>query len=234
MSLNETPSANRVHISFFGKRNVGKSSLVNAVTGQTLSVVSDVLGTTTDPVKKAMELLPIGPVLIIDTPGFDDEGELGQLRIKQTQKVLETADIAILVCDAQKGLTKCENQLLQLFRNNNTPYIVVYNKCDLLSEIPKDSDYAFSYVIKPENKNYKIRYVSESDHFLREGDLVRIKGTCEKENRDKDMFGNSLSSKVYFTFFESDESSIAKTGEINCYYKNIGVVKSYIWFIVVI
>ena len=103
MSMNNTPSGERVHIGFFGRRNAGKSSIVNAVTGQDLAVVSDVKGTTTDPVNKAMELLPLGPVMIIDTPGFDDEGELGMLRVKKTRKVLNKTDIAILVVDADAG-----------------------------------------------------------------------------------------------------------------------------------
>lgn len=104
MGLNDTPSANRTHIGFFGRRNAGKSSIVNAVTGQDLSVVSDTKGTTTDPVYKSMELLPLGPVVIIDTPGFDDEGELGALRVKKTRQVLNKSDIAILVVDATCGL----------------------------------------------------------------------------------------------------------------------------------
>lgn len=138
MGLNDTPSSERVHIGFFGRRNAGKSSLVNAITGQELSVVSDVLGTTTDPVKKAMELLPLGPVVIIDTPGFDDEGSLGELRVKRTRKVLGQSDIAVLVADAAKGLTACELELIGLIRERNIPYIIVYNKCDLLS--PADAD----------------------------------------------------------------------------------------------
>lgn len=105
MSLNDTPSAERVHIGFFGRRNAGKSSVVNAVTGQELSVVSDVKGTTTDPVLKSMELLPMGPVVIIDTPGFDDEGSLGELRVKKTKQILNRADCAVLVVDATQGLT---------------------------------------------------------------------------------------------------------------------------------
>lgn len=131
MSLNDTPSGERVHIGFFGRRNAGKSSLVNAVTGQELAVVSDVKGTTTDPVYKAMELLPIGPVEIIDTPGFDDEGELGELRVKKTRQILAKTDIAVLVADITSGLTECENELIRLFKEREIPYIIVYNKCDL-------------------------------------------------------------------------------------------------------
>lgn len=136
MSMNSTPSGDRVHIGFFGRRNAGKSSVVNAVTGQDLAVVSDVKGTTTDPVRKAMELLPLGPVMIIDTPGFDDEGELGELRIRKTKLVLNKTDIAVLVVDATEGLKDCDRQLLELFRAKEISYLVVYNKSDLLEAIP--------------------------------------------------------------------------------------------------
>ena len=131
MSLNQTPSGERVHIAFFGRRNAGKSSLVNAVTAQQISVVSDTKGTTTDPVTKAMELLPIGPVLIIDTPGFDDEGALGLLRVKRTKQVLNKTDIAVLVVDIVEGLKTCDNELIDLFKEKNIPFITVYNKSDL-------------------------------------------------------------------------------------------------------
>lgn len=134
MSMNQTASGERVHISFFGKRNAGKSSLVNAVTNQELSVVSAVKGTTTDPVKKAMELLPIGPVVIIDTPGFDDEGELGALRVKKTNEVLAKTDAAVLVTDSKRPLDTSEQALIDLFKMKNLPYIVAHNKADLLSE----------------------------------------------------------------------------------------------------
>lgn len=134
MGLNDTVSAERTHIGFFGIRNAGKSSLVNAVTGQELSVVSDVRGTTTDPVKKAMELLPIGPVVIIDTPGIDDEGELGELRVKKTRQILAKTDIAVLVTDSSRGLCPADSALIALFEERKLPYIVVYNKADLLLE----------------------------------------------------------------------------------------------------
>lgn len=131
MSLNDTPSGERIHIGFFGMRNAGKSSLVNAVTGQELAVVSDVKGTTTDPVYKAMELLPLGPVQIIDTPGFDDSGELGELRIKKTRQILAKTDIAVLVADITRELSECDNDLISLFRERDIPYIIAYNKADL-------------------------------------------------------------------------------------------------------
>ena len=131
MSLNNTPSADRIHISFFGRRNAGKSSVVNAVTGQQLAIVSDVLGTTTDPVLKAMELLPLGPVVIIDTPGIDDEGELGALRVKKSYQMLNKTDIAVLVADATIGMTKEDEALLERIRQKGIPCVIVYNKSDL-------------------------------------------------------------------------------------------------------
>lgn len=141
MSLNTTASAERVHISFFGKRNAGKSSLVNAVTGQNLCVVSDIKGTTTDPVKKAMELLPLGPVVIIDTPGIDDTGELGLLRIGKTEEIIDKTDIAVLVTEAEekvrgRPLCKEEQRLIDIFCEKKLPYVIAYNKSDL---VPSES-----------------------------------------------------------------------------------------------
>ncbi|GHV32541.1 [FeFe] hydrogenase H-cluster maturation GTPase HydF [Spirochaetia bacterium] len=134
MGLNETPSANRVHIGFFGLRNAGKSSLVNAVTNQDLVIVSDVKGTTTDPVSKAMELLPLGPVLIIDTPGIDDEGALGELRVRRARQVLNKTDVAVLVVDAITGKSVADEDLIRLFRDKDVPFIIAYNKSDLLEK----------------------------------------------------------------------------------------------------
>lgn len=136
MSLNSTASADRIHIGFFGLRNAGKSSLVNAVTGQNLAVVSDVKGTTTDPVKKAMELLPLGPVVIIDTPGIDDEGELGEMRVKKARQVLNYADIAVLVTDCTSELHTAENELIKLFEDKKIPYVIAHSKADLLDSVP--------------------------------------------------------------------------------------------------
>lgn len=135
MGLNDTPSGERVHIGFFGRRNAGKSSLVNAVTGQRLAVVSDVAGTTTDPVIKAMELLPLGPVTIIDTPGIDDDGVLGSLRVEKTMQMLSKTDIAVLVVDAAVGMTKSELELKELFSQRKISCITVYNKIDLITEL---------------------------------------------------------------------------------------------------
>lgn len=134
MSLNETPSANRVHIGIFGKRNAGKSSVINALTGQELAVVSDIKGTTTDPVYKAMELLPMGPVMMIDTPGIDDEGSLGALRVKKARQVLNKTDVAVLVVDMAAGKSGTDDELIALFRSKDIPYIVAYNKSDLLDK----------------------------------------------------------------------------------------------------
>ncbi|MDO5311121.1 MAG: [FeFe] hydrogenase H-cluster maturation GTPase HydF, partial [Clostridia bacterium] len=134
MSLNETPSANRTHIGFFGCRNAGKSSLVNKLTNQQVAVVSDTKGTTTDPVTKAMELLPIGPVVIIDTPGYDDEGNLGELRVARTKRILNRTDAAVLVVDAEVGKNDFDRELEELFKKKNIPYVVAYNKSDI-SEI---------------------------------------------------------------------------------------------------
>ena len=133
-TLNDTPNAERVHIGFFGCRNAGKSSLVNRVTNQRLSVVSDVAGTTTDLVTKAMELLPLGPVLILDTPGYDDSGALGEKRVEKTKEALRRCDAAVLVTDCTRDLNATEKELIALFRQLETPYVVAHNKCDLLSD----------------------------------------------------------------------------------------------------
>ena len=133
MGLNSQTSSERLHIAFFGCRNGGKSSLVNALTNQTLSVVSDVKGTTTDPVKKAMELLPIGPVVIIDTAGLDDDGKLGKLRVEKTLEVLGKTDIAVLVVDSTIGVNEFDKEIIRQFEERKLPYVVVYNKCDLIS-----------------------------------------------------------------------------------------------------
>lgn len=152
MGLNDTPSGERVHIGFFGRRNAGKSSIVNSFTNQELAVVSDTAGTTTDPVYKAMELLPIGPVMIIDTPGFDDEGELGELRVKRTSQVLNKTDCAVLVTDGTLELGACERELMGLFEKKNIPYLIVRNKCDLLESIPEDKE-GYFYVSAKEKVN---------------------------------------------------------------------------------
>ena len=182
MSLNETPSANRIHIGFFGRRNAGKSSVVNAITGQSLSIVSDVKGTTTDPVYKSMELLPIGPVVIIDTPGYDDEGDLGQLRVKKTKQVLNKTDIAVLVVDSTVGKTQEDSDLIKIFKDKKVNYIVVYNKSDLHQvENLADNEIAVSAIdgthiqqlkeklggfVKPDNKRLLADLINPGDFVV--------------------------------------------------------------------
>lgn len=131
MSMNNTPAGERVHIGFFGRRNAGKSSLLNAVTGQELAVVSEIRGTTTDPVYKAMELLPLGPVMLIDTPGFDDEGTLGEQRVKKAKQVLDKTDIAVLAVDAAEGMTACDEELVSLFKERDIPFMIACTKVDM-------------------------------------------------------------------------------------------------------
>ncbi len=140
--MNTTPNSNRAHIGIFGRRNAGKSSVINAITGQDLAIVSDVKGTTTDPVLKAMEILPLGPVVVIDTPGLDDEGQLGQLRIKKAYQVLNKTDIAVLVVEATGAMTAEDEMILNRIKDKNIPYIIVYNKSDLLETIPQPLEHS--------------------------------------------------------------------------------------------
>ena len=134
MTLNNTPSSERIHIGIFGRRNAGKSSLINALTGQTLAIVSDVKGTTTDPVLKAMELLPLGPVVMIDTPGLDDTGALGTMRVQKAYQILNKTDIALLVIDASTGITDVDSAILTRIQEKKIPYLIVGNKSDLLED----------------------------------------------------------------------------------------------------
>ncbi len=179
MSLNSTPMANRIHIGFFGRRNAGKSSVVNAVTGQELAVVSEIRGTTTDPVYKSMELLPMGPVVIIDTPGFDDEGSLGDLRVKKAREVLNKTDVAVLVVDAAEGKHVCDEELIGLFRDKDIPYIVAYNKSDLVTDREElEAHEIYVSALKNEGiyelKEKIARSVDMEDETLRiVGDLIR-------------------------------------------------------------
>ena len=165
MGMNDTPSGERLRISFFGKRNVGKSSLVNAITNQEISVVSDTLGTTTDPVNKAMELLPLGPVLITDTPGFDDSGELGELRVRRTKQILNKTEIAILVTDSSRELDSLEKELIDIFAAKNIPYLIAKNKCDLISAEGEKSD--------NEEKNTQTVFVSATQKI----NIEKLKNT---------------------------------------------------------
>ena len=190
--MNDTPQANRLHIGFFGRRNAGKSSVVNAVTNQELSVVSDVMGTTTDPVTKSMELLPLGPVLIIDTPGFDDEGKLGELRVKKTKQVLNKTDIAVLVVDATAGLTTPDYEIIDIFKEKSINYILVYNKSDLLDvkDMIRLSSDENAILVSAKDKNNidqlkeKIALAAELDKKGRElhlaADLIEAYADTEK------------------------------------------------------
>lgn len=181
-SLNSVPRGERVHIAFFGLRNAGKSSLVNAFTNQELAVVSDTLGTTTDPVYKSMELLPMGPVVIIDTPGYDDEGELGAKRVQKTMQVLAKTDVAVLVSDATRDLCDDERELIGLFEKKNIPYIIVRNKCDLADTKDSDGDLYTSATEKINIDELRERVASLAkdsasekrifDGLLSEGDIV--------------------------------------------------------------
>ena len=180
MSLNNTPSGERPHIAFFGLRNAGKSSLVNAVTNQRLSVVSDVAGTTTDPVKKAMELLPLGPVVIIDTPGFDDEGALGELRVETARRVLAQTDVAVLVLDAAKGVTAVDEELLSMFRERKLPFVVACNKADTLETRPPLA----------ENALYVSAMTGENIHALKE----MLAASLAQPKQEKHLVSDLLSS----------------------------------------
>ena len=183
MEKGNTLVTDRIHIGFFGTVNAGKSSLVNAVTGQNTALVSSVRGTTTDPVRKTMELLPIGPVVIIDTPGFDDNGELGEARIERTKKVLDEIDVAVLVVDCERGFTDTDRLLRQLFENKKIPFVIAFNKSDLSDE-RKSADKNAVYVsaVTGENIDKLKKLIAETvpekkergfvDSFVKKGDKV--------------------------------------------------------------
>ena len=177
MSLNNTPSAERLHIGIFGKRNAGKSSIINAITGQELAIVSEVKGTTTDPVYKAMELLPLGPVVMIDTPGLDDEGELGTMRVRKSYQVLNKTDIALVVADAADGVGAAETALIERIRKKGIPYLIVYNKSDVGAQ-PVMSENSISVSAKTGENIYALKerigsLVPQGDHGKRiVGDLL--------------------------------------------------------------
>lgn len=178
MSLNLTPSSERIHIAFFGLRNAGKSSLVNAVTGQSLSVVSDVAGTTTDPVRKTMELLPIGPVVIIDTPGFDDSGSLGELRVRKTMEILGKTDIAVFVRDASQEISDAEKELISVFEKNKIPFVIALNKSDITGDIKAEGVNEISVSAKTGHNIYELKELiakkvkTETDKKALVSDLV--------------------------------------------------------------
>lgn len=153
MGMNNTPTSDRIHIGIFGKTNSGKSSIINAITGQSLAIVSDVKGTTTDPVFKSMELLPLGPVVIIDTPGIDDLSQLGKQRIQKTYQIMNKTDIGILVVDGSVGLSEEDKQILNRLKSKNIPYLIVLNKSDLVENLYDVKDESYIWVSAAENKN---------------------------------------------------------------------------------
>lgn len=174
MSLNTTPSADRVHIGIFGKRNAGKSSIINAITGQDLAIVSDIKGTTTDPVLKSMELLPLGPVVIIDTPGLDDSGELGTLRIQKAYQILNKTDIAVLVVDTSVGMTTEDVDILQRIKEKEIPYVVVFNKADLTTVSTED--------LPADTKNISVSTVT-GEHIYELKELIASLAPDEDKGR---------------------------------------------------
>ncbi len=174
MGLNDTPSGERVHIGFFGRRNAGKSSVVNAITGQQIAIVSNTPGTTTDPVFKSMELLPLGPVEIIDTPGIDDEGELGEMRIRRTRQVLGKTDIAVLVVDGEKGMGNADHELVELFKEKNLNYLIVMNKADLLNPAMRAVNQDNVIYVSAKN-NDNINELKERIAHLTKTDDMRLK-----------------------------------------------------------
>ncbi len=211
MGLNDTVSAERVHISFFGMRNAGKSSLVNAVTGQELAVVSDVKGTTTEPVRKAMEILPLGPVVIIDTPGIDDEGELGEKRVQKARQVLTKTDIAVLVVDSTKGLGKFDNMMIDFFKDKKIPFVIAYNKSDLLENVPNAAKNEI-YVSAKDDKNVyelkekiasfcKMKQVGKDivADVLEKGDTVSLSRLTSPRPRAESFFLSSRCSESFLT-----------------------------------
>ena len=186
MSMNETPSSERKHIAFFGCRNAGKSSLVNAITGQNLSIVSDVLGTTTDPVNKTMEILPLGPVVITDTPGLDDVGELGELRIGKAKEVLRKTDLAILVIDSEKGFSENDSKILETIKEKKIPFIIVYNKSDISDNEADIADISKRFEIAAENISKVSSLTSEGIYELKD----KMAAMLNKTSNEKALIGD--------------------------------------------
>ena len=197
MSLNNTPSGERIHIGIFGRRNAGKSSVINALTGQNLAIVSDVLGTTTDPVQKAMELLPLGPVVMIDTPGLDDEGELGELRIRKAYQMLNKSDIALLIVDGSSGFTDEDLRILRRIIDKEIPYAIVLNKSDLVDEegrarVTAELKEALGSDDKYTISDAQIMWVSAADKTNIYELKDRIAALAPKEDTDKRIVGDLL------------------------------------------
>lgn len=183
MGMNDTPRSERLHIGIFGRMNSGKSSLINAMTGQHLSIVSETPGTTTDPVAKSMEILPLGPVVLLDTPGLDDEGELGLLRVKRGYQVLEKTDIALVVVDAREGITAMDETILQRIREKTIPHLVVFSKGDLLEEgIPAADAQGPDRITVSAKNGVNIRELRE-----------KLAGLPRKEGEEKRLVADLLS-----------------------------------------
>ena len=209
-SLNETANADRLHIGFFGCRNAGKSSVVNAVTNQEIAVVSDVKGTTTDPVQKAMELLPLGPVVIIDTPGFDDDDKLlGEKRVDRAKKILNKSDIAILVVSAVEGINEYDKELLSIFRTKNIPYVIVFNKSDLIDENKKKSLLDSIAEYGDALKNLKAMFVSA---LKKEGidELKNHIGSLKPDDSNKSLLGDIVKKNDYIVLVTPIDESAPK------------------------
>ena len=186
MGMNQTPVSERVHIGFFGKRNAGKSSVMNAVTGQDLAVVSDVKGTTTDPVYKTMELLPLGPVVMMDTPGIDDEGELGELRVKKSYQVLNKTDIAVVVIDGTCGVSEEDLKITERIQKKNIPYIIVLNKCERFTqedERLRVQENTASYLKTEKEKILLVSAADKSGIYELKEELGALKGKEEEERK---------------------------------------------------
>ena len=209
-SLNETANADRLHIGFFGCRNAGKSSVVNAVTNQEIAVVSDVKGTTTDPVQKAMELLPLGPVVIIDTPGFDDDDKLlGEKRVDRAKKILNKSDIAILVVSAVEGINEYDKELLSIFKTKNIPYVIVFNKSDLIDENKKKSLLDSIAEYGDALKNLKAMFVSA---LKKEGidELKNHIGSLKPDDSNKSLLGDIVKKNDYIVLVTPIDESAPK------------------------
>ena len=204
--LNETANSDRLHIGFFGCRNAGKSSVVNAITNQELAVVSDVKGTTTDPVQKAMELLPLGPVVIIDTPGFDDDDKLlGAKRVERAKKILNKSDIAVLVVSAVDGINDYDKELLGIFKTKTIPYCIVFNKCDLIDDAKKDS---LKNALDEDDKK-RVMYVSAvSKNGIEE--LKNHIGSLKPDDNDKSLLDGIAQKDDYIILVTPIDESAPK------------------------
>ena len=210
MGMNQTPVSERVHIGFFGKRNAGKSSVMNAVTGQDLAVVSDVKGTTTDPVYKTMELLPLGPVVMMDTPGIDDEGELGELRVKKSYQVLNKTDIAVVVIDGTCGVSEEDLKITERIQKKNIPYIIVLNKCERFTqedERLRVQENTASYLKTEKEKILLVSAADKSGIYELKEELGALKG---KEEEERKIVGDLLEASDFVVLVVPIDSAAPK------------------------